>query len=77
MAVERQGQERSRYQMSKKHPYYRIVDDEDLDRETHRRKERHEVIQAKKFIGSGEDADFVQQLNHINDFPVDQESHAS
>lgn len=60
-------------------PYHRIheVEDDDLERETQRRKERREVIQAKKvFIGSGEDAGIYQQLNYFNDFPVDQESHA-
>jgi hypothetical protein len=62
--------------MSKKHPYYRIMDDEDLDRETHRRQERREVIQAKKFIGSGEDADIFQQLKPFNDLEEHQKSQA-
>lgn len=61
-----------------RNPYYRIqeADDHDLERETQRRKDRREVIQAKKFIGSGEDADIYQQLNSFNDFPLDQKSYA-
>lgn len=51
-----------------KHPYHHIreEDDHDLQRESHRRQERREVIQAKKFIGSGEDADIYQQLTPFN-----------
>lgn len=59
-----------------KHPYHRIPEQEDIDeeRETHRRKERFEAIKAKKFIGSGEDGGFYQQLKQFNDLHTPQES---
>lgn len=62
-----------------KHPYHRINDEEDdheLQRETHRRQERREVIQAKKYIGSGEDAVLYPQLTPFNANQDHQKSHS-
>lgn len=51
-----------------KHPYYFIQDgeDENITRKRFQRAQRKEVVEAKRFIGSGEDADLYQQLTDIN-----------
>ena len=73
MAMVGQGKERSRCSVSQKHPYYRILDDEDLERETKFRSDRKEHIQVKKFIGSGEDADIFNDIR-LHDFQIDTKS---
>lgn len=54
--------------MSRNHPYYFIQDEEDENtaRKRFQRAQRKEVVTAKRFIGSGEDADIYQQLMPVN-----------
>lgn len=56
--------------MSRTHPYYFIQDEEDenISRKRFQRAQRKEVVEAKRYIGSGEDADLAvyQQLTDVN-----------
>lgn len=62
--------------MSRKNPYYHIIDDEDesITRSKFQRAQRKEVVASKRFIGSGEDADIYHSLKDFNASQAHQES---